>query len=123
MKNFLLFIGLAAITACVEDKQMIPEGVLGKEKMHEVLIDVHLLEAKVEKLKKPEDSILVYAKEEYEKLYYLHHITEQQFQRSFQFYQDNPNLMNEMYQQMIEEMTQREAELKVTEGESAKSSK
>ncbi|MCE3279602.1 MAG: hypothetical protein K0S44_1793 [Bacteroidetes bacterium] len=91
-------------------KVSIPSSVLSKEKMAEVMVDVHLLEATLnvqvgsnDKLKtEGASSINVYNK---------HQVTKAQFDESFEFYTQNPEMLVEIYQLVLNDLSKLQAEV------------
>ena len=82
---------------------MIPANIIQKEKMACILTDIHLEEAKV-KLRSLSDS----AKKDslnFKKIFAKDTITKQQYEESLNFYIDHPELLNNIYQEVVNELT------------------
>lgn len=85
-----------------------PEGLLSKEQMVKVLIEVHLNEAKLNQLRVPRDSTAkVYEIMERELLKHQG-IEDSVYRKSFQYYLDHPMLMEEVYTVVVDSLSLRE---------------
>ncbi|HSZ25826.1 MAG TPA: DUF4296 domain-containing protein [Cytophagaceae bacterium] len=111
MKNYL-FISILSILlfSCKEKPLVIPDNILTKDKMVGVLIDVHLLEAIISgKNISRDSSILLYSL--YEKnLFRKHNITDSIYRKSFEFYSNQPDLINTIYLQVVDSLSLREGQ-------------
>jgi hypothetical protein len=113
LKNIgLLSIGvllLFSIVSCSKSEIKIPADIIPKDSMVFIMMDVHIAEAGVKTLSA--DSVAINTKTYYAFIYKKHHITEEQFQKSLRFYTYNPELLQEIYIKMTEEMSKKEAEV------------
>ena len=99
--------------ACAnEDSVIIPDTVLPKEKMTAVLVDIHLIEATMnlnvmssESASIPGSSTLSID------VLKKHQITKKQYDESFIFYTQHPDLLNEIYQEVINELSRLQAKV------------
>jgi hypothetical protein len=103
---------LAFIASCnSNDTVNIPDDVLPKEKMADVMVDIHLLEATLNinafntttasgKQLLPTVDILKKNK-----------ITKKQYEDSFYFYTNNPALLKEVYQLVLNKLSTMQAEV------------
>jgi hypothetical protein len=98
MRGIFVVIFFAAL-GCV-DKESIPKGIIQKDSMRAILLDMMLADqfAKQYILK---DTSKARAKNETRKLYQevfqLHHITKDEFQKSYQFYISRPDLAKPLF--------------------------
>ena len=99
------------LSSCKEKTIVIPDSVLSMDTMAAVLVDVQLLEAM--KIKSgindsvSVDSILF----QYALIFNKHKITQEQFEQSFDFYKTNPELLEEIYDKTISELSRMQAML------------
>ena len=114
MKKIFLLLILAGFFACRQPtkEQATPEDILPKEKMGNILIDIHLAELSIQVVSSPEDSLKKAISHYYDTIFKIHHITDEDFFKSFNYYLQHPDLMDEIYQEMIIEMSKRESVLK-----------
>ena len=100
------------IVACAEEKKLeIPVNVLSKEKMAEVMVDIHLLEATMglntnnADRSNPEDPAPTFS------VFNKHNTTKVQYDSSFVFYSYHPDLFTEVYREVLESLSQMQAEV------------
>ena len=101
--SFLLF-------SCGQDEGQvaIPSDVLPKEKMAQVITDIHLAEANASLYTLP-DSVSS-EKLHFEKIFAKHKITKIQYDKSISFYIDHPELLNEVYEKVLNELSRMQGE-------------
>lgn len=102
---------LLGFSACGGDEEM-KTPPLDKATMTNVLVDIHLLEARTDELNARPDSIAFLLEEEYEKLYREHGVSQADFKKTFSYYEKNPEQMDELYQGVIDQLVQLEVKLK-----------
>ncbi len=110
-KTVLIFVCLLLFACSNEKKVDIPSNVLSKQKMAEVMLDVHLLEAAMSlntyntdmaTSKNPAPPFDVFAK---------YKITKKQYNESFDFYTRHPDLLKDVYQLVLENLSKMQAEV------------
>ncbi len=107
-----LFLTVLVIVCACTAKEA-PEDLIGRKKMTKVLTEVHLLEAKITQLTiSPKDSIQsVY--DHFEKLLFEDlEITQEQYDRSFNYYVDNPAELEKVYNAVVDSLMQMEKTVK-----------
>jgi hypothetical protein len=112
MKNIgiliLAILSVFIISSCSKSAIKIPDGIIAKDSMMFIMMDVHIAESGVKTLNA--DSTSINNKTYYEFIFKKYHISEAQFQKSLTFYTNNPELLEEIYTKMIEEMSRKETE-------------
>jgi Na+/phosphate symporter len=92
-------------TSCgTEEKQTeIPPNILPKEKMVQVITDVHIAEAEANLRTLPDST----SKEtiSFQKIFEKNSISKQQYEESLTFYVDHPKLLNEIYEEVLNELS------------------
>lgn len=94
-----------------------PRDLLSEAKMVEVMVDVHLFEALAEGKNIFDDSLAIFVASNYAEIFSKHGIKEEQFQRTFDYYEHNPAKMDELMTKVIDELSKIEAEVKGDKGE------
>lgn len=102
---------LLLLLSCKSDTGIvIPENVLSKEEMTSLMVDIHLAEAAMNLGSNPQSfsptSVSIDAD-----ILKKHHTTKQLFEESFTFYTEHPVLMNEIYQDVLNELSRMQAEV------------
>lgn len=91
--------------ACSGEQKEIPDSVLSKEKMAEVMVDIHLVEAAL--------NLNAGKQEVREKLnfdiYKKHNITKEEYQKSYVYYTENPEALTEVYDIVLKELSKLQA--------------
>jgi len=118
MKQFILiFAVLATIiiqTGCTEkvrEKKLPPKNLIPKEKMVDVIVDMHLFDAllwkyqKVKKKKIQDEKFFLY-----KSILEKYQITPEQFESSMGFYQSDLNVMDDIYADVITKLSKLKGE-------------
>tara|TARA_B100000780_G_C20984055_1_gene393357 strand:- start:22 stop:456 length:435 start_codon:yes stop_codon:yes gene_type:complete len=101
------------LTSCIDKSSKVPENVMSKEEMVEVISESQLIEAIrqrgtiLPKDLNPQDE----AKRQYALLFEKHNITEDQFKESYQWYLEHPQLLAEIYDLVLEQLTKEQANI------------
>lgn len=109
MRFLILLTVLGLLVSCGRKKVEAPP--IGQQKMIEILVDVHLLEAQQQSLQPFEKGRVFNTIVGYEKIFLKHGVTSEQFYDSFSYYREHPKEMDELYQRVIDETVRRESEL------------
>jgi hypothetical protein len=98
--SFLLF-----LFSCSSETVKAPAGILPKDKMIDVLVDVHIAESSTESrgLTATQVNSLVLAK--YEEVMKKHGTTMEAFKASFTYYEHHPDVFDEIYQEVVNRLT------------------
>ena len=95
MKLILLQVCILLIALSCSDNKKIPDHILKPEKMEAVLADVMMADA-LNQERIIRDSLLYLSKENvsyFKKIFQLHAVTKEEFEKSIQFYTKRPDLL------------------------------
>lgn len=95
------------LLGCAKEER--PDDVMGKTKMVEVMVDVHLAEGVEKTTILTLDSTIISGQAVYDYLYEKHGITEEEYARSFEWYSEHLKEFDEVYARVIEKLNQMEA--------------
>lgn len=110
MKNLGIVFFAFILFSCGEKKQVkIPENILSKEKMVAVMVDIHIVEASMNLNLIPSGSITPKS-EYYYSILKSNHITKKQYDESSKFYFEHVELLNEVYEGVLKELSKKQAE-------------
>jgi hypothetical protein len=114
MRNSIVLTICLLLFACSQEKQVvIPNNVLGKEQMAAVLTEIHLLEASMNL--NISNAVTTGAPPDLEattlEVFKKKGITKEQYDTSFIFYTRNPQLLSEIYQLVLNNLSQLQAEV------------
>ena len=108
-KYFLLVISIALFLSCSKKAIVIPPDVIPEKQMIEVMTDVHLAEATKNLPLLPQDTSTHAISEYYNFIFNKYHITKDKFQKKFDFYKSNPELMEEVYSEVLSRLSEMQA--------------
>ena len=113
MKKIITFFCITLFCACtsIEERPSIPDSVLSQEKMAEVMVDVHLLEAALNVSAYSRDQIVTNPIIPNSDVLKKNNVTKIQYEESFAFYSKNPLLLTEVYQLVLNNLSKMQAEV------------
>jgi hypothetical protein len=98
---------LLFLTACGSDS--LPAGILSKEKMVEVLTEVHIAEADQQQ-KVLEQSATMSDTFSFDAVFKKVNISRAEYDNSMKFYSANPELLDQVYDEVINELSHRQSQ-------------
>jgi hypothetical protein len=110
-KSFLLIASLLILISCNSKKDEIPNGILTKDEMISILIDVQLADATVNlsnygQANFPNDKQKLFAL-----IYSKHKVSKKKFEDSFVYYTNHPETFEKIYDEVINGLSRKQAEL------------
>ncbi|MFN8345492.1 MAG: DUF4296 domain-containing protein [Spirosomataceae bacterium] len=104
--SFLILI--VWLTSCQEEPE-IPAGTIPEPKMAQILVDMHLLEARVGRLGLTSlDSSTIVTERLKQKLFKKYSTDSAAYNRSYQFYSTNPAFMERIYTDVVKQLEKRQ---------------
>ncbi|GAA4384323.1 DUF4296 domain-containing protein [Hymenobacter koreensis] len=111
----LLLLGL--FTQCGRPEEPTPPAKLvPQDKMVALLIDIHLLEARVEAASMQADSARALFNQQLKDIYWRHEVEEDVFRQSYQYYAVHDKDLEQLYATVIDSLGQREIKLNEATG-------
>lgn len=113
MKKIIAVFCVTLFCTCtsIEERPSIPNTILSQEKMAEVMVDVHLLEASLNLNAYNKDQIVVANNiKPNSDILKKNNVTKKQYLESFDFYSRNPLLLTEVYQLVLNNLSKMQAE-------------
>lgn len=111
-KTWFLILLSMTVFSCSKKAEKIPDNILSQKKMIEVLTDIQVAEAGIQlRNSTPSDSVSSLAIAEYKYVFEKNHITDSIFKKSFSYYTSHPDLMSDMYKEVITTLSKRQAEI------------
>jgi 3-hydroxyacyl-CoA dehydrogenase len=106
MQRLLIFFLL--LTGCIRDEQA-PPHVLPKEQIVSILIDIHIAEAKANRMSlRSYDSTQAYYKKLERDIFKKHQVDTAVYRKSFTYYMDHMKLMDEIYTAVVDSLNVKE---------------
>jgi hypothetical protein len=91
------------------EEEPLPSGILGKDKMVAVLVDIHLGEAAADNRNLSANQVNEVMAGRYSELYARHGITTRQFVSSYNYYLEHAELLSPIYAEVVNQLTTRES--------------
>jgi len=107
MKRLLfLFLPLLILNSC-KSKDQTPKGILPKEKMQEVLWSMIVAGEFLNGYVLIRDSVdkVAESSKVYGQVFQVHHITREEFDKSYSYYRDHPDLMRVILDSLVKKQT------------------
>ncbi len=106
----LLLIGLMAV-ACTASDESVPSDVLPRDRFKEVLLEAQLIEARMNLEVVVAHASSIPADQYYTEMFEAQGTTKEQFQRSFNYYSERPELMKGVYEEILSDLGRRKDEM------------
>ena len=103
--NKLFFSVLILLVACSGNK--IPKGIIAQDKMTGLLTDIHIIDGTMYNVMQVPDSLYKYGIDKYQMVFRKYHTDSVQFKKSFQYYAENPEKMQAIYEQITVNIKQK----------------
>ena len=112
MKRITLIFACFFLFSCSEKKtEELPLNILSKEKMTEVMLDIHLLEASMSLNANGPDNTIAVAPSKDSDVLKKHKISKSQYDESFDYYSKHPALLIEIYTQILNDLSKMQAKV------------
>lgn len=111
MYRNLFFAALALLSSCTSKQHNIPDGIIPSDTMVVIMADMHIADAIAETKAQGGENEKNLSTKYQDRILAQHKITAEQFKQSFDFYENTPDLMNAIYDQVLVEVSKREAAL------------
>ena len=109
MKHLLFIIILLSLGSCKHLTDDKPADLIPQQQMIDILVDIHVADALVEQKYGAQNPNLPLTNALYTRIDQNYHITAAQYKTSYHYYEAHPQLMDKMYEQVITELSKKEA--------------
>lgn len=110
-KTFALLLLFLISLGCSKEKK-IPEGVLPKEKMIEVMVDFQVVEAAILQQQNHLQDVKFYTNYYYDSVLKKNGISRQEFKRSIDWYKNNMEELDKMYGEVLTRLSKLQENVK-----------
>lgn len=123
MKKYFLLINVIVGFGCSSTVDQ--KDVISSETMAELLIDIHILEARVDKLRLANDSAFKVFNTLQREVFEKHEVDKTEYEESYRYYLSNPALLDKIYNVVVDSLNviQKRGYQEVIELETAAQSK
>jgi tRNA/tmRNA/rRNA uracil-C5-methylase (TrmA/RlmC/RlmD family) len=95
------------LTACTQEEK-VPEGTLSEQKMSQIMVEIHLIEARVSRLSLVSiDSTTLVTEQLKRAMFKKLQVDTAAFNRSYKFYATNPELLQRIYEPVVKHLERR----------------
>ena len=112
MKHLLFIIIILTLGGCTQISDHTPADLIPQDRMILLLVDIHVADALIEHKSGTQNVNLPLTNAIYTKIYQNYGVSSAQFRSSYQYYESHPALMDNMYTQIITELSKKEALMK-----------
>ena len=102
---------LFMVAGCKQKFPSVPSDIIPINKMESILIDMHISDAVAEVKTMGDINEKRLTQQYYAQIYKNHGITKEEFLKSYLFYENNPILLNKIYDDILGQMSKREAQI------------
>lgn len=107
LKRHILTLSIFVFSLSCSDKQ--PEGVLSRKDMINVLVRIHLAEAKANNSYLTNDTLKIFYQSLEDSIFKKYNTSKAGFEKSYQYYLQKPKEMDKMYAEVVDSLSLREA--------------
>lgn len=97
------------LLSCSKKEEQIPAGIIPKEKMVQVMVDVHLAEARLQ-MNMAIDNSFVTKQSYYKFIFQKYKISYADLSTSYNYYSAHPEVFSKIYDEVITELSKKQAE-------------
>lgn len=112
MNKLLLLFFLILLISCSEENKIIPPGVLSQQEMTTILAEIHLAQSALN-IKSQTDTTTYNMSDYTAFILKQHKISRNDFLVSMKFYSENPEILKQVYDSVITNLTKMEGDLEV----------
>jgi len=111
MKKLLLYGILFLLAACGKTLPKVPSDIIQQKKMIQILVEVHIADAVLEHINGTDKRVPEQTTAMYNQIYKNYGITREDFLKSYYFYETQPELMDKLYEELLTELSKKQAQL------------
>jgi hypothetical protein len=109
MKEFLFYSIISIVLYSCSANNEKPDNILEKQKLAEVLIDIHLIEARTTQARLPRDSSISYFTYLKDSIFKLHNIDSATYRQSMIYYSENIREIDLIYEIVLDSLNLKSA--------------
>ena len=96
---------LTLLISCTGKTNSVPSRIIPKDKMVDVLVDIHLAEAAADTRGYTRQEINLMMASKYDTIFQKNETTFEQFKSSYDYYMDHPDEFSEIYSEVVNKLT------------------
>jgi hypothetical protein len=95
---------LICITISCNEETVVPKQYISKDKMVEIMTDIHLVEGLLQNNSTRDTTVARKAYDAYHFIYYKYRIDSSTFRKSWEYYATHPELYDDMQEKVVEKL-------------------
>lgn len=107
---FLILLGGLYLGACTSPVSPPPPDVIPEPKMTSMLVELHIAEARVDRMGVVTDTAAIYYKKAQQEIFKKNKVTEKQFYKSYDYYLHNVSELDKIYARVVDSLSLKEVE-------------
>lgn len=109
-KSFFILLAGLLLQACTSPVDPAPADLLSEKKMTGILVDIHLLESRLETMGLPHDTASNYFRTQQEEIFKKHQVAPDKFFKSYDYYVANVSELDKIYEKVVDSLSVKEVE-------------
>lgn len=109
-KSFFILLAGILLQACTSPVDPAPADLLPEKKMTAILVDIHILESRIETLGLPHDTASNYFRAQQQQIFKKHQVKADKFFRSYDYYVTNVSELDKIYEKVVDSLSMKEVE-------------
>lgn len=105
MKNVWCLLLLMFFFSGCSNNNSVPQNILPEDTMIQIIVDMHIADAILIEPSVQQKQLVISNKKFYTSVLTKHHLTKEEFQNNIDFYSDDPEKFDLIYERVIEELT------------------
>ncbi|MGV3504173.1 MAG: DUF4296 domain-containing protein [Adhaeribacter sp.] len=109
-KSFFILLAGILFQACTSPVDPAPADLLSEKKMTGILVDIHILESRIETLGLPHDTASNYFRTQQQEIFRKHQVKADKFFKSYDYYVTNVSELDKIYEKVVDSLSVKEVE-------------
>lgn len=109
-KSFFILLAGLLLQACTSPVDPAPADLLSEKQMTGILVDIHILESRLETMGLPHDTASNYFRTQQEEIFKKHQVAADKFFKSYDYYVTNVSELDKIYEKVVDSLSMKEVE-------------
>lgn len=109
-KSFFILLAGLLLQACTSPVDPAPADLLSEKQMTGILVDIHILESRLETMGLPHDTASNYFRTQQEEIFRKHQVAADKFFKSYDYYVTNVSELDKIYEKVVDSLSMKEVE-------------
>ena len=109
-KSFFILLAGLLLQACTSPVDPAPADLLSEKQMTGILVDIHILESRLETMGLPHDTASNYFRTQQQEIFKKHQVAADKFFKSYDYYVSNVSELDKIYEKVVDSLSMKEVE-------------